>query len=223
MRDRSQGSKRFDIIPPEIIEAWAKGEYQVGDIPSLSYTQLGTALFLRSWYTYENAETRGKPLAGVAKIDIKGPFLVMGGIRLLNGNKPCAVFWTSEASHFVNETEIFWFYMVFRDDTPGVKDLITKYGLTAPRGKKRDISHRFGLKSETWNDLLGLLRTDFDQDMERLKRSTDPAHIDRGMLAFNPQPHQDRFLCLYHQRYLDPTKGTDLISGATWFRKAFLS
>jgi hypothetical protein len=223
MRERRQRSKQFDVVPPEIIAAWAKGEYQVGDIPSLSYTQLGTALFLRSWYTYENAQAGAKSLAGIAKIDIKGPFLVMGGIRLSNDGKPCATFWASEASHFVSENEILWFYMIFRDDTPAVRELAEKYGLPGNRYEDSENAGRCGLEPGEWDKLLTHLRTDFDEEIEKLKLRVDRSTIDRGMLAFNPKPDGDRFLCLYHQRYLDPLKGTDLISGATWFTKAFLS
>ena len=222
MPERTQ-SERFDVIPPEIIEAWAKGEYQVGDIPSLSYTQLGTALFLRSWYTYGNASTGGQPLAGVAKIDIKGPFLVMGGIRLQNDSSPCAVFWASEASHFIG-AEILWFYTVFKDDSPGVRELTAKYGLDRPRSTSPEDTDRFGLKKDQWNDLLTHLRIDFDDEIEGLRHQLSGS-VDRGMLAFNPKPDaENRFTCLYHQRYDDSTmKRTDLISGATWFKKALLA
>ena len=58
------------VIPTEVFEAWAKGEYHVGDIPSISYTRLGTALYLRSCYTYENAPGSKNILSGVARIDV---------------------------------------------------------------------------------------------------------------------------------------------------------
>src|SRR5437879_4273302 len=109
-------SQGFHPIPPDIIEAWAKGEYYVGDIPSISYTRLGTALFLRGWYTYQHVDEDKERFGGVVKIDIKGSFLFMGGIRLHNSESKTTVFWRSEASHFVSDNEIIWFYSIFNCD-----------------------------------------------------------------------------------------------------------
>lgn len=118
-------SRGFHPIPSDIIEAWAKGSYYVGDIPSISYTRLGIALFLRGWYTYLQAEQDKERFGGVVKIDIKGPFLIMGGIRVRDSEGRTAVFWKSEASHFVSDNEIIWFYPVFNcsfnGETAGIR------------------------------------------------------------------------------------------------------
>ena len=114
----------LQIIPTDIIEAWAKGEYFLGDVPSLAYTRLGTALFLRSWYTYNDPHD----LAGIAKIDIKGPVLFMGGIRLLDKQTRTAVFWQTEVSHFLDDEEILWFHTVLNlESSPEFTAIADKY------------------------------------------------------------------------------------------------
>lgn len=207
----------LNVIPTEIIEAWAKGEYQLGDIPSLAYSQLGTALFLRSWYTYQDTDKR---LDGIAKIDIKGPFLLIGGIRLIDNNLPSIVFWTSEVSHFVSENEIIWFHLVFRQDDANVKALQEKY---IPKREVIDASAegpaRFGLTQDAWDALLDRLRTNFDTDVEQLRERVDQASIDRGMLRFPIKPQDGVHLCTYYQFYTKAGGETSLIQGTSRFQK----
>lgn len=142
----------FQVIPTEIFEAWAKGEYYVGDIPSISYTRLGTALYLRGWYTYENESGSKDTLSGVARIDIRGPFLSLGGIRLREDDKRVAVFWKTEASHFVSDNEIIWFHRVFNAKV--ADELLATYlphGWLDQRGPFPP--DRFGLDKDQWNHL----------------------------------------------------------------------
>jgi hypothetical protein len=211
----------LQIIPTDIIEAWAKGEYFLGDVPSLSYSRLGTALFLRSWYTYQDRNE----LAGVAKIDIKGPVLLMGGIRLLEKGKRCAVFWQTEVSHFVDDTEILWFHAVLDlDASPDFKstaaDYVTDEWL---KGKgKVSVEKQFGMKPAVWNQLLDRLYATFDTDVARLRQICPPERIDHGMLRFPiATDAQGRHSCEYYQFYTpDPAVQRKLLQGTSYFKKA---
>jgi hypothetical protein len=209
----------FQVIPTEVFEAWTKGEYYVGDIPSISYTRLGTALYLRGWYTYENEPGSEKTLSGVAKIDIRGAFLSMGGIRLLQQDKRAAVFWKTEASHFVGDDEVLWFYTVLNANIDAT--LLAAYlphwwlkeDMPTPR------TRHYGLNDDEWGILLDRLRTGFDLDAERIQQQCSPAQIDHGMIRFDIKPHADAHRSEYYQFYFDGST-RDLIKGVALFKRA---
>lgn len=163
----------FQLIPTDVIKAWAKGDYYVGDIPSISYRHLGIALLLRGWYTYVDITKDGthEDWAGVAKVDIKGSVLSMGGVRLFGPN---AVFWRTEHSYIQDAQEIVWFYSGFKCDTAPLTDISDKYfknstlKLDAP-------GNRFGMDPERWKDLLRTLATEFDDDIGRIAKISSVA------------------------------------------------
>jgi hypothetical protein len=216
-------SQGFHPIPPDIIEAWAKGEYYVGDIPSISYTRLGTALFLRGWYTYQHADQDRERFGGVVKIDIKGSFLLMGGIRLHDSKSRTTVFWRSEASHFLSNNEIIWFYSIFNCDLTGKEaDVRAKYVSDSwlQQTEYSSPENHFSMSVEEWNNLLDKLRTDFDSDIERIQKSCPAEQIDEGMLRYDLVPdEQNRHQTTYYQFYSAPGKERALLRGAAYFVK----
>jgi len=219
-------TKGLQLIPTDIIEAWAKGEYYVGDIPSISYARLGTALFLRSWYTYESPAGDPNKLAGVAKIDITGSFLFVGGIRLVDDGKNTAVFWKTQASHFANDKEVIWFHSVFNPDfgQPDAAAIRSKYVPASwlRNGKAASATDCFGMTPVAWNALLDTLRTDFDSDIERLQQQCPPERIDDGMLRYSIIPAQDQtHRCEYYQFYSAANGERSLIKGVSLFKKTF--
>lgn len=215
-------SNEFHVVPTDIIEAWAKGEYYVGEIPSISYTRLGTALFLRGWYTYENEPSDPNKLAGVAKIDIKGPFLLTGGIRLIEAGSPTCAFWHTEASHFLDDDdEVIWFHSVLNVDfgDPIAAEIRSKY-VTASPSANPSADDRLGMPPDAWNNLLDKLRTDFDADIQRLRERCTSAKIDHGMLRFKTRAGGGHHRCEYYQFYQPNSGGRTLITGASLFKKA---
>lgn len=165
-------STGFQLIPVDVIKAWAKGDYYIGDIPSISYRHLGIALLLRGWYTYVDTSTDPdrKKWAGVAKVDIKGSVLSMGGVRLFGDH---AVFWRTEHSYIQNDKEIIWFYSGFNCDHPPpplLPDIRKKY--FEQDASRLDVSQeRLGMDPNCWKRLLGSLASDFDEDVERIARA----------------------------------------------------
>lgn len=195
----------FQLIPTDVIKAWSQGEYYVGDIPSISYRQLGIALWLRGWYTYvDKTDVKDrKHWSGIAKVDIKGSVLSMGGVRLFGTD---AVFWRTEHSFIQNEKEIIWFYSGFNCDSPSRLPAIRdkyfkkwKLDLKAP-------DKRFGLKREQWGELLMALATEFDEDVETIaqtratenQKSAKPLQKDLGMLRFSVYPEDGVRTCEYY-------------------------
>lgn len=159
-------TKGFQLIPADVIKAWSRGEYYVGDIPSISYRHLGIALLLRGWYVYADSDTNSREhWAGVAKVDIRGSTLSMGGIRLFGTDR---TFWTTEHSHIRDDEEIVWFYSGFHckpDDATFLKYVPSGTNLD------RSLPDSFGMNKDAWENLLGKLATDFDDDIARMRRS----------------------------------------------------
>lgn len=171
--------KGFPLIPADIVKAWSRGEYYVGDIPSISYRHLGIALLLRGWYIYADKErTERKKWGGLAKVDINGSVLSMAGVRLFD-SKP--VFWKTEHSYIRNEKEVIWFYSGFDCEVP--ERLREKYSNKAWQLKETE--KRFGLQPEQWHEFLRNVGSDLDADVDRIKGSCGENNIDHGMLRFN--------------------------------------
>jgi len=189
-------SKGFQLIPTEVIKAWTQGEYYVGDIPSISYRHLGNALLLRGWYTYVDENESRADWAGVARVDIKGPVLSMGGIRLFGDH---IVFWRTVDS-YVRDDKIIWFYKGYNCALPESANGLSDKYLKKDQQRDSKIPHeRFGLSDEDWKGLLGNLATDFDVDVEETKRLCPPEKIDHGMLEFGVHLDPNGFRqCDYH-------------------------
>jgi hypothetical protein len=222
MATRAEGEdKKYHLIPTEIIEAWAKGEYYNGDAPSLSYKQMGTALKLRGWYTYDACEPDpAKPdFKGVAKIELKGQSLLLSGIRLCgpkgHGEGVEAVrFWRSQYSFFYTEKEIMWVYYVY----PGVDDeaILTSYlGPldTFPAVQEKTARDRFGFEEKRWSTLLQKLRTSFDTDIMQIEDSCDNDAIDKVLLHYNIEDSKGEYRALY------PRTDEHILAGITCFQK----
>jgi hypothetical protein len=218
----------FQLIPTDVIKAWSKGEYYVGDIPSISYRHLGIALLMRGWYTY--VDTSGDPTretwSGVAKVDIKGSVLAMGGVRLFGRE---AVFWRTEHSFIQDESEIIWFYSGFSCDSPtALTNIRSKYiqNWTLDLHKPET---QFGMDAEQWAGLLKTLATSFDEDVELIAqtraaeklKTQQPLKRDLGMLRFrvNLEPNQRVRLCEY---YHYDSAGEKATAGLAEFRKVTL-
>lgn len=187
--------KGFQLIPTEVIKAWTQGEYYVGDIPSISYHHLGNALLLRGWYTYVDEDASRPDWAGVAKVDISGPVLSMGGLRLFGDHM---VFWRTVDS-YVRDDKILWFYKGYNcapDSANGLFDKYLKKDRRPPGS--RNPHERFGLEDEDWRGLLVNLATNFDVDVEEAKRLCQ-GNIDNGMLEFGLSLDPEGFRrCEYH-------------------------
>jgi len=215
----------FQLIPTDVIKAWSQGEYYVGDIPSISYRHLGIALWLRGWYTYvDKTNVRGrKHWSGIAKVDIKGSVLSMGGVRLFGTD---AVFWRTEHSFIQDEREIIWFYSGFNCDSP------TRLSAIRAKYFKKwkldlDLPHKcFGLKRDEWGELLMALATAFDDDVEVIaqtratenQKTDKPLQKDLGMLRFSVDldPKDRVRRCEYY--HYDSASGVPT-AGLSEFRK----
>jgi hypothetical protein len=187
-------SKGFQLIPTEVIKAWTQGEYYVGEIPSISYHHLGNALLLRGWYTYVDENEERANWAGVARVDIKGPVLSMGGLRLFGDHM---VFWITVDS-YVRDDKIIWFYKGYNCPPESANGLFDKY-LKQDRPRDSKIpDKRFGLEEEDWRSLLVNLATNFDVDVEEAKRLCQ-GNIDNGVLEFGVSLDPQGFRrCDYH-------------------------
>lgn len=219
-------SKKFHLIPTEIIEAWAKGEYYSGDSPSLSYRQFGTALKLRGWYTYGSDDPKNNPdFRGVAKIDLTGQHLSLGGIRLCgadderDGTGAGAVrFWRSRYSYFYSETEIVWVYKVYNppqdeETLNSYNEILDRYIADEPFPDVKSATNtRFGFSEGAWSNLLQKLRDSFDDDMNRVKKICSE---DKVLLHYNINEEKGEYRALY-----SPTGSN--IAGITRFKKVFL-
>lgn len=178
----------FPLIPADIVKAWSKGEYYVGDIPSISYRHLGIALLLRGWYIYADKDrTNRKKWGGLAKVDINGSVLSMVGVRLFDSK---LVFWKTEHSYIRDEKEVIWFYSGFDCEVP--QEIQEKY--LDSKWRLREQEKRFGLKPESWQGLLKRMASDLDGDADRLKGVCGEGNMDHGMLRFNVHLYEGRNL-----------------------------
>ena len=196
-------SKDFQYIPTDIIDNWAKGDYYSGDIPSISYKRLGIALSLRGWYTYEGLTTKDPKFRGVAKIDLKGPSLFMGGIRLYsNPGKKDIVFWRSEFSHFLSDNEIIWFYYIFNYRDPEV----TKHYFSDEwLGNMNNFfaEPQFGLSDQAWNNLLDGIRNRFDDDIAGVEARCSESQKDKVLLHYYIREQKAQYRQIFSEEALD--------------------
>lgn len=207
-------SKRFHIIPTEIVEAWAKGDYYSGDAPSLSYRQLGEALSLRGWYTYgaPNLDPKKPDFKGVAKIELKGQQLMLGGIRLCapknakDGKGVQAVrFWRSQYSFFYSENEIVWVYQVY--SPPKDEKLLTQYREILaeylgnfeafPDVASKTAAEKFGFLPEAWDTLLQRLKNSFDTDIMIIEAGCPEDEAVKVLLHYNIDKKEGEYRTLY--------------------------
>lgn len=206
--------KGFPLIPADIVKAWSRGEYHVGDVPSISYQHLGVALLLRGWYTYVDETQTGpaKKWAGIAKVDIKGSVLSMGGIRLFD---KYPIFWRTEHS-YIQDNQIIWFYSGFNSAPVETRDLREKYFSKEWQLKKH--SKHFGIPDADWDSLLLKLANDFDEDVERVFRHCDAANKDSGMLRFSTYLEEKKVVrkCEYYHFNSAAKKA---IAGISFFQK----
>lgn len=209
-------SKDFQYIPTDIIDAWAKGDYYSGDIPSVSYKRLGIALSLRGWYTYESLNPKDPKFRGVAKIDLKGPSLFMGGIRLYNSTgKKDIVFWRSEFSHFLSDNEIIWFYYIFNHRDPEV----IKYYLTDEEWLQNMGQYfaepRFGLTDQAWNNLLDSIRGRFEDDIAQVEARCSEDQTDKVLLHYYVKEQKAQ----YRQIFAEEASDQKSIAGSSRYIK----
>ncbi len=223
-------SNRFHVIPTEIIEAWAKGDYYSGEALSLSYRQLGEALSLRGWYTYDspNPDPKKPDFKGVAKIELKGQQLMFGGIRLSaprdakEGKGVEAVrFWRSQYSFFYSEKEIVWVYHVYPPPADGkqlteYKELLAGYLgdlKTFPDVASKTAAEKFGFVPEAWDNLLQRLKNTFDTDIKKVEAGCPEDKVVKALFHYNIDNKEGEYRTLYHSPN-DPNS-----SGITRFRR----
>jgi hypothetical protein len=210
-------SKRPLLIPTEIIEAWAKGDYYSGDAPSLSYKQMGAALSLRGWYTYDQCTKDDPSFKGVAKIELKGKHILLGGIRLC-GQDSYGVqsirFWRSQYSYFYSEKEIVWVYSVY--DTPVDESVFKEYlgdPGAFPDMKSKTADDRFGFEKPAWAKLLNVLRDSFDAHIMTIEEKCPEDRVNKVLLHFNIEKKIGEYRALYRP------DGSN-IAGNTCFKRA---
>jgi hypothetical protein len=214
--------ERFQLIPTEVIEAWAKGEYYSGDAASLSYRQLGAALSLRGWYTYEKCEDNDPDFRGVAKIELKGQSILFGGIRLCGpleegkeeeGEEAVKAirFWRSQYSYFYSENEIVWVYNVYHSIPDGVlAHYINLETFTDVR--QHGAESRFGFGEEAWGKLLRRLRGSFESDMRLVEEGCPEDKVDKVLLHYNIDTQRGEYRALYQP-------GAKNVAGMTCFKR----
>jgi hypothetical protein len=213
-------SKDFQLIPNEIIEAWIRGEYYSGDLPSISYQYIGISLALRGWYVYETKLSTEPLFKGIVKIDFKDGELFIGGVRLytnLEGGRP-NLFWMSEFSHFLNENEIIWVYKIFNYDCD--HHLFNRYlnetSLTAAN-HHRDKEH-FSLDKDEWNSMLDRIRVHLYDDLKEIEAECGrkKGQIDKGLLHFFIRERRAQYRQIYLPEHTGPP-----IGGEATYTKVF--
>ena len=186
-------------VPVEVIQAWERGDYFTGGVPSVAYKHLGIALRLRGLYTYAKAGDSGQDFKGLAKIDLAGGReLVMDGFRLWGEEKePEIRFWRTEFSHFLTDDTIIWTYQLFDCDSTGQlsKHLSNK---TLPHNPKPK-SHNFGFKAADWIEVQQfLLGKEFARELTIAEGKCNDEATIKIMLHFKLQTNGD-ILAQYRQ------------------------
>lgn len=211
--------KNFQFIPTEIIEAWIRGEYYSGEVPSISYQYIGVSLALRGWYTYEVKPQDETIIKGVAKIDFKDGALFVGGMRLYSNrdNENSNLFWMSEFAHFLNENEIIWVYKIFNFKCGS--HWLDQYLDKRSRSKaaKYFDQPNFGLNNAQWNRLLDRIRINFYDDLKHIEADCERrGQIDRGLLHFFVKERRAQYGQIYSPSHSGPIIGGEACYSKVW-------
>ena len=77
------------LLPPELVEAFMRGEYSIGSRQNHDHVYLGYILKLRGVYIYEvfDKEMKTRTHGGLAWIDIHENDLTFAGIRLYTNHE----------------------------------------------------------------------------------------------------------------------------------------
>jgi len=198
-------SNEYQLIPDAIVDAWLRGEYYSGDLPSIPYQYIGISLALRGWYIYEAQTETETKLKGISKIDFSEGSLSIGGIRLFTGQDGDKrnLFWVSEFSHFLNENEILWVYKIFNCDI-GAEWLRAYISDSALSSTVEHFNEKcFGLAKEDWNQLLDRIRSSLFNDLRIIECDCEQRNmrVDRGLLHFFIKEKIAQYRQIYSPEY----------------------